>query len=242
MADTNPSRQTFQDPESQERKRYGLHPLLKVVIGCGAAVLIIFIVIVGIAVFAGYQLQKDAGGVKAQEEATRTFERLAIEHPFTPPEDGVVTEDQARQFLTVTDEVWTEVEPLVDEMNELEERVEQEDEGLGIGSILSGVRSMGKLMRARIVLAEELERRGISLDDYVWTGNSLIQAYGALSEPDAHGVPEPNLELARAHSEALAGFASEEGMFDKSVILMVAQVTDPLQGLSESDLEGPAPE
>lgn len=241
MADTDPSRQAFQDPHAQEGKRYGLHPLLKVVIGCGAALLIVLLVIVGIAVYAGYQMQKDAGGMQAHEEATRTFERLDVEHPFTPPDDGVVTDSQARLFLTVTDEVWTEVEPIVDEMNRLEKKVEEEENEVGIGSILSGVRSMGRLMRARIALAGSLERYRTSLDEYVWTGNSLIEAYGALSEPEAYSVPDPNLELARAHAEELADFASEEDMFDKSVILLVAQITDPSQGVWEAE-EGPPPE
>lgn len=242
MADIQQPRRTYEESAAHGQQRYGMHPLLKVVIGCGAAVLIVLVVLVGIAVYAGYQIQKDMGGAKAHEEANRTFERLASEHPFTPSADGVVSDGQARLFFEVTDEVWREIDPIVREMNDLGKRVEDEESKVGIGNILAGVRGIGKLMRARLVLAEALERSGASLDQYIWTGNSLIDAYEALSQPDSANVPEANLVLARQYSEQLAGFASEHESFDKSVILMVASITDPSQGLWELQPEERSPE
>ena len=242
MTDIQQPRRTYEESAAHGRERYGMHPFLKVVIGCGAAVLIVLVVLVGIAVYAGYQIQKDMGGAKAHKEANRTFERLASEHPFAPPADGVVSEDQARLFFEVTDEVWQEIDPIVQEMNDLGKQVEDQESKVGIGNILAGVRGIGKLMRARLVLAAALDRHGASLDQYIWTGNSLIDAYDALAEPDSADVPEANLELARQHSEELAGFASEHESFDKSVILMVAGITDPSQGLWELQPEETSPE
>lgn len=242
MTDIQQPRRTYEESAAHGRERYGMHPLLKVVIGCGAAVLIVLVVLVGIAVYAGYQIQKDMGGAKAHEEANRTFERLASEHPFTPPADGVVSEGQALLFFEVTDEVWREIDPIVQEMNDLGKEVEDQESKFGIGNVLAGMRDIGKLMRARLVLAASLEQHGAPLDQYIWTGNSLIDAYDALSQPDSADVPEANLELARQHSEELAAFASEHEFFDKSVILMVAGITDPSQGLWEIQPKETSPE
>lgn len=242
MADIQQPRQAYEQSEPHDDRRYGMHPLLKVVIGCGAAVFIVLAVLVGIAVYAGYQIQKDAGGAKAQEEATHTFERLASEYPFVPPADGIVGEDQARVFLEVTDDVWPVIEPVVQEMNELQSRSGDEDHGFRIGSILAGIRGVGKLMRARVALAEALERHGASLDQYLWTGNSLIEAHRALPHPDSTDLPMPNLDLARQHSEQLSGFTGDDVLFDKSVILMLAGITDPSQGLLEIQSKQASPE
>lgn len=233
MADIQQPRQAYEQSAPHDGRRYGMHPLLKVVIGCGAAVFIVLAVLVGIAVYAGYQIQKEAGGAKAQEDATLTFQRLASEHPFVPPADGIVSEDQARVFLEVTDEVWPVIEPTVQEMNELDSRSNDEDRGFKIGSILAGIRGVGKLMQARVALAKALERHGTSLDQYLWTGSSLIEAHKALPHPDSSELPMQNLDIARQHSEVLSGFTREDVVFDKSVILMLAGITDPSQGILE---------
>lgn len=242
MTDIRQPRQAYEESAPHAGRRYGMHPLLKVVIGCGAAVFIVLAVLVGIAVYAGYQLQKDAGGAQAQEDATQTFERLAGEYPFLPPEDGVVSDDHARQFFAVTDEVWPAIEPAVQELNELGREAEGDDPGFKFGSIVAGFRGIGKLMRGRIVLAESLERHRASLDQYLWTGDALIEAYRAPSPADSTDTANPNLALARRYSEELSGFAGEGRLFDKSVIFMVARITDPSQGLREIQSQQEAPQ
>lgn len=223
MHDSDPSRppQPPGDPD-----RYRMHPLLKVAIGCGAALLLVLLILTGIAIYAGRALQEQAGGAEAQEEATRTFERLAAEYPFTPPADGAVSEEDAARFFTVVDEVWLEIEPWVEELSGLEAPGGEEEEQTGWRAILSGVRQMGKLLRYRIALAEALDRQGMSVAAFLWTGETLVAAYRALSQAGTGAVPPENLALAERYADPLSELASEEQFFGKSLVLSLATMLE----------------
>jgi hypothetical protein len=207
--------------------RQGLSTGAKVAIGCGVAVLVVIIGL-GIIGFLFYRtFEKTAGSMRAHQEASATFTQLAEEYPFEPPADGVVSAGQVQVFFEVTEDVWREIEPYVDEINalavEMEARAERGEEEASFGEVMSGMKSMGRLLRMRLVLAESLERHRISNDEYVWTGSALMDAYKALSDPDAF-APEANLEQAQLYMGLLAELEGEDERMGKWIVPSLASI------------------
>jgi hypothetical protein len=211
----------------------------KILIGCGVAVVVLVVAVAVFLFFAGRFVSEQIGGFAAHGEATEKFEQLAEQYPFAPPADGVVSERQAWTFFSVTDEVWREVAVYADELNQLIEETEAREQGgeePGFGEIVSGLRSMGKLLRARLVLAESLERHRLSNAEYVWTGRQLMGAYEALSEPEAEvaDVPSANIELARRNQTQLAELQEEEGRIGKGAVVFMISMMDSESGAWET--------
>jgi hypothetical protein len=222
--------------------REGIPTAAKILIGCGVA---LFVVVVAVAVFlffAGRFVSEQIGGFAAQGEATEKFELLAEQYPFTPPPDGLVSEDQAWTFFSVTDEVWEEVAVYAEELNQLIEETEESEEGgeePGFGEVMSGMEAVGKLLRARLVLAESLERHRLSNAEYVWTGRQLMDAYEALTDPEAEveDVPGANIELARRNQSLLAELQEEEGRIGKGVVVFMISMFDTEESAWETPEE-----
>jgi hypothetical protein len=222
----------FQGPPPYPPPREGLPTAAKILIGCGVALLVVVVALAIFLFFAGRFVSEQIGGFAAHGEATEKFQQLAEEYPFTPPPDGVVSEEQAWIFFSVSDEVWAEVAGYADELNRLIEEAEAREEsgkkGGGFGEIISTLRSAGKLLRARLVLAESLERHRLSNAEYVWTGRQLVDAYEALTDPEADvaAVPAANIELARRNQSRLAEFQGEEGRVGKGMVLFTVSMFD----------------
>jgi hypothetical protein len=219
--------------------REGIPTAAKILIGCGVALLVVVIAVGVFLFFAGRFVSEQIGGFAAQGEATARFEQLAEQYPFAPPADGVVGESQARTFFSVTDEVWEEVAVYAEELNQLIEETEAAEESgeePGFGEVMSGLKSVGKLMRARLVLAESLERHRLSNTEYVWTGRQLMDAYEALTDPEAEvaDVPSANIELARVNQTQLAEFQEEEGRIGKGVVVFMISMFDTDEGAWEA--------
>ncbi len=206
----------------QPPRREGLSTGAKIGIGCGVLVLLVLIAVGTLVVYAQRTFERESGGSKAQLEATETLERLVAEYPFTPPDDGIVQTDQAWKFITVTDEVWREAEPWMEELNDFfRESAREEDRSL-VRLVGTGLRSAGKLMRVRVVLAESLERHQVSSEEYAWVGAALVEAYRATADSMGSDVPEANLELARTYETELATIAGSDQMLGKEWILIMA--------------------
>jgi hypothetical protein len=206
------------------------------------ALLVIVVAVAVFLFFAGRFVSEQIGGFAAQGEATEKFELLAEQYPFAPPPDGLVREDQAWTFFSVTDEVWDEVAVYAEELNQLIEETEESEEGgeePGFGEVMSGMQAVGKLLRARLVLAESLERHRLSNAEYVWTGRQLMDAYEAFTDPEAEveDVPGANIELARRNQSQLAELQEEEGRIGKGVVIFMISMFDTEEGARET-LEG----
>jgi hypothetical protein len=220
--------------------REGIPTAAKILIGCGVALFVIVVALAIFLFFAGRFVSEQIGGFGAQGEATEKFEQLAEEYPFTPPPDGVVSGEQAWTFFSVSDEVWAEVAVYADELNRLIEESEAREEsgkrGGGFGEVISTLRSAGKLLRARLVLAESLERHRLSNAEYVWTGRQLIDAYEALTDPEADvaEVAAANIELARRNQIRLAEFQGEEGRIGKGIVLFMVSMFETEGGAWET--------
>lgn len=228
-----------QGPHSYVPPREGIPTAAKILIGCGVALLVVVIAVAIFLFFAGRFVSEQIGGFAAQGAATEKFEQLAERYPFTPPADGVVGESQAWTFFSVTDEVWSEVAVYAEELNQLIEQTEAKEEGgeePGFGELMSGLRSVGKLMRARLVLAESLEQHRLSNAEFVWTGRQLIVAYEALTDPEAEvaEVPSANVELARANRLQLDELQEEEGRIGKGDLIFMISMLDSESGAWET--------
>ncbi len=219
--------------------REGIPTAAKILIGCGVALLVVVIAAAVFFFFAGRFLSEQIGGFAAHGEATEKFEQLVEQYPFEPPLDGVVSESQAWTFFSVTDEVWQEVAVYAQELNQLIEETEAAEEGgeePGFGEVMSGLQSVGKLMRARLVLAESLEQHRLSNLEFVWTGRQLMDAYQALTDPKAEvgDVPSANIELARVNQVQLAELVEEEGRIGKATVIFMISMFDTEEGAWET--------
>jgi hypothetical protein len=208
----------------QPPQREGLSVGAKIGIGCGVLVLLVLIAIGTMLFYVQRTFEREAGGARAQREATATIERLAEEYPFTRPVDGVVRADQAQKFISVTDEVWPEIEPWINEMNEYFEEPGAAEDRSALKFLAKSVRSAGKLMRVRVVLAESLERHQVSSEEYAWVGTALLEAYRARTDSMEADVPEPNLELAGTYEAELASIESQDQILGKGMIIIMAGI------------------
>lgn len=212
----------------------GLPTGLKMLFGCLGVIalgLVATAVAVGVGGFALKRgVESTVGSFEEHRDASEALARLEREHPFDPPSDGIVADDQVRRFLAVTDRAWEEIRPWAEEVEELRARAASE-EGVRLRDALTGARAMGGVAKSRVALAGALEAEGVSLGEYAWTGLSLARAHEASrrSAPSgsADGVPPDNLRTVERYRDALPAFESEDP--GRATVLAVAT----LWGLSE---------
>jgi len=162
-----------------------------------------------------------------QQEATATLERIEEEHPFEPPEDGVVGEDQLERFLAVTADAWEEIGPWAEDLEALSQSGSAAASGEAgaaaqLGNLATGARAIGGLMQSRTALAEALDEHETSLAEYVWTGLTLSRAAEVQGgQRSGEGVPEENVELAERYAGRLPTLRSGERN-DAGAVLGVA--------------------
>lgn len=199
---------------------------VKVLIGClgtVAVVTILGIVALGVGGFALKRgVDSVVGGLEEQGEATETLARLERDHPFRPPENGVIPEASAERYASVTAEAWERMRPWAEELEELDAQREDGRQP-GLRDAVGGVRAMGGFWRSRVELAQALEAQDMSLGEYVWTGLALQRAADVAAGRRAdRAVPERNLALAREHEGALPATGSDEA--GPGIVLALATV------------------
>lgn len=202
---------------------------LKVAIGCLAAFFALA-AIAAVALGVGGLWLKDRAGdfvegvesrAEAQQEATAILERLERDRPFSPPEFGRIEPSSAERFFEATSLAWTQIEPIVRDLDEIAER--NRDGRPWIGDMVDGMRNVGLLTDSRLHIARALDRAGLSLDEYVWTGQALKRAQRDGTAPAAYAerlaamdpsAEEPNpwvvLDLATVWAHGLPGTTPPE--------------------------------
>lgn len=205
----------------------GLSTGAKLLIGClglGAVGFVLVAVAVGVGGFALKRgVESALGGLEDHGEATEALERVEREHPFDPPDDGRVTEEQVRRFMAVTDDAWREMRAWADDLDELREREVSEAERPRLGDLAQGVRAVAGLGRSRVALAAALEDHDTSLGEYAWVGLSLSRAEDALERGGGGGgVPPENVRLVEEHRAELPRFADADGRAGPRLVLVVA--------------------
>lgn len=207
----------------------------KVAIGCGILAVIAIVVVIVAIVAGGMFVSKKAneftGGMEAQQEASDRIQELEREHPFTPPQDGIVSGDRADRFFAVTDDAWEGMQEWVEEMRERGEDIEDRGGEAGLGDAMAGLQGLG---RSRVALAEALADHDMPVSEYLWTGMALSHAYASIDQPaGSSGVPAENVELARENRERLAELA--EGSEDsRAVVLAIAWTLATSEGVTSS--------
>jgi hypothetical protein len=209
----------------------------KIAIGCGilavVAIVGVIVAIVAGGMFVSKKANEFAGGMEAQQEASETIQELESEHPFTPPQDGIVDGDRAETFFAVTDDAWEGMQDWVAEMEERSEDIDSRGGEAGIGDAMAGLQGLG---RSRVALSEALADHDMPVSEYLWTGMALTHAYALLDQPGgSSGVPQENLELAAEHRERLAEIADDsEGSDGRAVVLGIAWTLATSEGVTNS--------
>lgn len=213
----------------------GMSTGAKVAIGCGIlaviAIVVVIVAIVAGGMFVSKKANEFAGGMEAQQEASERIQELEQEHPFSPPQDGIVSGDRADRFFAVTDDAWDGMQEWVEEMRERGEDIEDRGGEAGLGDAMAGLQGLG---RSRVALAEALADHDMPVSEYLWTGMALSHAYSSIDQPaGSSGVPAENVELARENRERLAELA--EGSEDsKAVVLAIAWTLATSEGVTSS--------
>jgi hypothetical protein len=208
---------------------------MKVLLGC-LAVTFLGIIGIGAAVLVGglalkRGVESTMGVVEEQQDATETLRRVEEEHPFEPPDDGVVREENVERFLAVTEEAWEAMRPWAEDLEQVRAAAEAGQGGATprLRDLAAGARAVGGLARSRVVLAEALESHETSLAEYAWTGLSLSRAAEVRDGEAAPGsVPDANVELARRYGDRLPILDGDEEPGPGTVLAVAT-----LWGLSE---------
>ncbi len=212
-------------PPGAAPPRKGLSTGAKVAIGCGIVALLAIVALIVAGVAGGLFLQRKAeefqGGVESQTEASETIRELEAEHAFRPPGDGIVGEARAARFFEVTDDAWEEIEEDAEDLARRGADIERRGGEAGVGDAMAGFRG---LHRARVALAGALAENDVPVSEYLWTGLTLMRAYGELDRPASEsGVPEANLDLAAEYRAELAEIdETRDGQAGKGMVLGLA--------------------
>ncbi|MEX2527875.1 MAG: hypothetical protein WEA09_09595 [Gemmatimonadota bacterium] len=202
----------------------------KFFIGCLGVLAVMGIVgiVLAYAVFnvVGDRVGDFAGGLEQQQEAQETLVRLQREHTFQQPSDGVVTPAQAETFFQVTDELWEEMRPWADELEDLALRMEERDQP-SLTDMAAGFRTMGRFVEGRLVFADAMDRHDLSAHEYLWTGMSLMRAYEELDRDEERRTVAPeNIRLAERHRSELEEIhrASSDGRPDRGAVFHLSML------------------
>lgn len=204
----------------------------KLLIGCaGLSTLVIVLLAVALGagvLFVGNKIQQFTGMFGLQRQASLTLVQLERKHRFRPPADGVVGEQRAQRFFTISDEVWSDVSELVSDMQQRNQRI-RGGATPGVGDAVAAARGVGAM---RTVLSDALERHAMPASEYLWTGLALARAHEHLDEPGDARVPEANLVLARRYRDRLspAAAAQASGRANLNAILGAATMLAQIDG------------
>jgi len=209
----------------------GMSTGAKVAIGCGIVALLGLVIVVFGMMTCWRKASELGGGLEAQQEASERIDELEREHPFTPPQDGIVEDDRAARFFDVTDDAWEQMRDWVEDMRDRGESIERRGGDAGFGDAMAGLQGLG---RSRLALAEALADHDMPVSEYIWTGMALTQAYASLDQPaGTSGIPQANLDLAAENRERLAEI-SEGGDDSRAVVLAIAWTLGASEGVTNS--------
>jgi hypothetical protein len=88
----------------------------KIAIGCGIALLVGIIAVVGVVGFGAFWFKGKVDEIAAEQKRISEFEAKAATHSFTAPADGVIAEDRLLKFLDIRKQVFDVYEQHKDEI------------------------------------------------------------------------------------------------------------------------------
>lgn len=155
----------------------------KVAIGCGIAVIVAGIVAVmalgGLAFWAKGKAEEFTGEQRRIEE----LQRKANANPFTPPDDGAISEDRLQEFLEVRKRVYAVYEKHKEEFDAMVKKKQGD-----FGDVRKGFALINEL---RLAQAQALADLRMSEDEYRFLVEQVYKSMWAAEAAKASAPPAP---------------------------------------------------
>jgi hypothetical protein len=174
----------------------------KIAIGCGIAVVVAGVVtLVALGGLAFWVTGKAKGKVEeltGEQRRIEELQRRANANRFTPPADGVISEDRLQKFLGVRKRVYGIYETHQAELDALGQKKETD-----FGDVRRGFNLINEL---RLAQAQALADAGMSEDEYRFLAEQVYKTMWA--EPNKPtDVPPANLALFRKYEADIKKYA-----------------------------------
>ncbi len=159
--------------------------------------------------YRGVQFGKNVG--QSYREVAAGYKTLNKEHPFTPPEDGVMNADRLEEYLVVRQEISDFSTEYLGKFEEIRETIEDRMESPGIMSKIHGIQSIREIIshgaNMGAIIGEEhvrlLEQTEFSLEEYFWITWIYL---GTLAKAEENNLPE----LAEKWNEYIEAFEAAQ--------------------------------
>jgi hypothetical protein len=166
----------------------------KIAIGCGVVTLLAGIAVVvavfGAAWWAKGKIQEAAG---EQQQIQELHDKANAAHPFTRPEDGVISEDRLEAFLAIRRKVFAVYEKHEDEIEAIGKKRQA-----GLGDLRTGFNLINEV---RLAQAQAQADVGMSDDEYAFMVEQVYKSAWASAVADQTG--------GKSVSEAASGAMEE---------------------------------
>ncbi|MBI4879035.1 MAG: hypothetical protein HY812_05155 [Planctomycetes bacterium] len=184
--------------------------------GCLAVIgVIALLVVLALVAGVGFFACQGSRAVKEMEAAFARLEETNARFPFSPPADGLLSEERLQRFLTVREQSLPPIQRFIEECERLEDRDARKE------GVLAAVRAVfgslrGALQAFREVplrLDASLREEGQSLAEYLWITETvhatLIRAYEQ-GNADAQALVE---DIDERLGERKAGFDEDAASY-----------------------------
>jgi len=159
----------------------------KWLIGCAVLALLV----IGLLAVAGFFVFREIGDIgESMKEANDRLDRIAQEHPFERPEDGLLDRDRVVLFLDARGKLATWVDEFATSMQE--------------GSVFKKIRSaVGFIQDALPVFATALEEAGMSRNEYEFIAEEAAYVFQYAGRKEVAAEFPQLIEAREARDEAL---------------------------------------
>jgi hypothetical protein len=161
----------------------------KLLIGCGVVMLVCVLFCVGTGLWGFMSFRRT---VKGYEQAVAKLDAVSRRHPYQRPTDNLLTPERMERFLGLREFVIAQVqnEPVVKKL--LEADAKRTRPSIGTWEMISFI--MKAPPRVMTGLAEELDRKNMSPEEYLDTGRLIFVTIG-------RGHRDGNLAMTKYYDE-----------------------------------------
>lgn len=152
----------------------------KLAIGCGSVFLVLLLAGGGVAWwFIGRPMIAIAGAARDMQRIESTYENVDDQRSYTPPEDGVLGEEQIERWLDVQAMMQASLADTAEQMRDRYEALESRMRDPAPQEVAGIVRdAAGLVVEAAQVHVRALNENGFSVEEYRWVRNQVLQAAG----------------------------------------------------------------
>lgn len=152
----------------------------KLAIGCGSVFLVLLLAGGGVAWwFIGRPMMSIAGAARDMQRIESTYENVEEQRAYTPPENGVLGEDQIERWLDVQAMMQASLTDTAEQMRDRYEELENRMRDPSPQEMAGIVRdAAGLVAEAARVHVRALNEQGFSVEEYRWVRNQVLHAAG----------------------------------------------------------------